>query len=117
MIDSVHIARIERPVTRHRDSDGQYIHRLDWVRFVYYDGNQCAVAGGEGPVMIQAGELVIVQIGPYEVSFTPLADIAAAVQTRAMDYWVEGWVDVVDAPRQPWAAYKHTGERPGWGKH
>lgn len=117
-LDTQRMNRIERPVTRYRDSVGQYIHRLDWVRFVYYDGNRCAVAGGEGPVMTHNGELEVIQIGPYGVSSTPIAGIAEAVRNgHGMDWWVEGWVDVVDAPRQSWSAFKHTGDRPGWGKH
>lgn len=117
--DTQRFARIEREVTRYRDSAGQYIHRLDWVRFVYYDGGRgtCTVAGGEGPVLRHNGEMVVVQICPYDIILKPLSEIADGVALGAMDWWVEGWIDVVNAPKEPWGAFRRTGERPGWGKY
>lgn len=108
MSDPNPYAHIERRATRFTDSNGQPIHRLDWVRFVYYD-RKVPVAGGEGPVMIVGGELAVVQVCPSEVISTDLASIAAGVRLGDMDWWVEGWIDM---PRDDWRALKHTGDRP-----
>lgn len=102
-----------RESTKCKDSNGKLIRRWDWIRFVYYDGNRCAVAGGDGPVMWHDGEWAVIQVCPYEVICTPLIGItAAAASNMGMDLWVEGWIDVPDAPHGLWKPLKHTGPRP-----